>query len=328
MKNFVSFVTLSLFISCSTHAMENDQSTLEDGELAYLLSIPDEDTQPEISSANNTTISAESDRSTIEDTELAPLLSIPDVDTQPENNSTISAEIESPDTSNDVLIAQILVEPPLYQKPIQEIHPIDLPNEYIPIWIRLEDKMMMLISNEQMLLITQFKEIDQKLRSIPNNSNVHVLDAYIFGAENKIQDLANIGAALDIDNPHHSLQEIGIQMINFIDQHADLFVGYQYEKDIVSTDSLKAYLHAHFNQMDQEIAAKNCPNAQIIWSRAFSLALELFIHENDFDALKMLYDAAIEGHLTKGGCLAGRINRGFVLYVSLLGKNGFGNIYS
>ena len=36
----------------------------------------------------------------------------------------------------------------------------------------------------------------------------------------------------------------------------------------------------------------------------------------------MIFDQALEGQLTRGGCIQGRFNRGFVGYVQLLGKAG------
>jgi hypothetical protein len=252
--------------------------------------------------------------SLLSDEELALLLSIPDKDTPPEDlipEDFLSEDFHSISSSSSV---NLVSDPYGFSRIDTSLREI------------LLQKTFFLFEKEQEYLIAQFNAIDQKLRTIPNNSDVHILDAFVFGADNKIQELANIGAALDLDNSHHTLQEIGRQMIAFVDQCPDLFAEYEYENTKVSSEKIKEYLHLHFSQMDQEILAANCPNAQIIWSRAFSLVFDLFNFENDISGIKMLYDSAIEGHLTQGGCLAGRINRGFVLYVSLLGKYGLGNI--
>lgn len=221
------------------------------------------------------------------------------------------------------------------------ISEITIPEDYTPINIHLTDKAIELISNEQGYFITQFKEIEQKLRNIPINADVHDLDAYIFGPEKKIETLANIGSAFNLDDPNFSFYELGNQLNDFFLQNKKFADSYEYEKYEkingkeeqhlikIPTDTMSFFLYKHFAQMDEEVTTHSNGQiaiSRIIWSRAFSLAFNLYKYEHDYNAIKMLYDAAIEGQLSNGGCLAGRINRGFVLYVSLLGKNGLGDI--
>jgi hypothetical protein len=375
MRNFISLSILLFFTTWSSYAMEDGLSTF----IESIQPSPQEDQQENLNNPDN--------QSTLSDEELALLLSMPDEDTQPEDSTPITPTAPA-DISNDLLIAQLLFEsedqppnaPPTVNvdsidtlsttladtklseqtissqsihehieetiniqehKPLLPIQFIEIPCNYIPVRNRLEEKTLFLISNQQEHFITEFKEICYRLSNTEMDKNVHVLDSYIFGPERQIEILASIGDALDLDNPGFSLHEIGEQMITFFSQNEDFSSSYEYEKYEtvrgkkqqllikITPEMMKDYLQKHFDPMDAEVtnhSNAHVKSARVIWSRAFSLAFELYKFENDYSALKMLYDAAIEGHLTNGGCLAGRINRGFVLYISLLGKNGLGDI--
>ena len=69
--------------------------------------------------------------------------------------------------------------------------------------------------------------------------------------------------------------------------------------------------------MDGEVAAL-CPESREIWSRAWSLSKSYYEQTNDFLFLKIVYDQVCENYLTGGGCIQGRITRGFIAYTTIL----------
>jgi hypothetical protein len=170
--------------------------------------------------------------------------------------------------------------------------------------------------------LEHFMRIRQDLHNIPQESDVHVLDQYIFGSGNNIKHLVDIGKLYDIDNPNLTLATVGQQMVQFINEHKNLFSNFQYNNNPVSIDNMIAFLNSHFSNMDNEISI--CPDAREIWSRAWTLALKLHNESDRFTPLQIIFDQAIEGHMTRGGCIQGRIDRGFVGYAILLGEAGVG----
>jgi hypothetical protein len=186
-------------------------------------------------------------------------------------------------------------------------------------------KYKLLAANLHKPLIEKFTVILQDIEKIKLNSDVHVIDNYVFGNGNNIKTLSEIGTLYNLENPKLSLAEVGTQMINFVIDKSNkyFFDNYDYEKEKVDQDTLKAILTTHFNNMDNEIKLL-CPLAQEIWSRAWTLALTLHAENLDYAYIKIIFDQAVEGHKTRGGCIQGRINRGFVGYATLLGKTGAG----
>lgn len=173
-------------------------------------------------------------------------------------------------------------------------------------------------------ILEEFIKIFNYLKSIPQTSDVHVLDSYVFGSHKKIDSLLEIGRLYDIDNPKLTLAEVGQQMVTFVNNHADFFKDYKYERQTIPSQKIIEILNAHFSNMDAEIRTVS-PAAREAWSRAWTLALKLY-NEDDASAIQIIFDQAVEGHVTRGGCIQGRIDRGFVGYVSLLAKAGV-NLY-
>ena len=178
---------------------------------------------------------------------------------------------------------------------------------------------------ENPALKEKFKEIHTYLTQIAQHSDVHVLDNYVFGSQKTITPLLEIGRFYELgDDGSLNLSQVGAAMKEFVESHADFFTDYTYEDQSISKDSVLGIIHAHFSNMDAEILPV-CTEAREIWSRTWTLSQVLYNRYNDLSIMKNLFDEVIEGHLTKGGCIQGRINRGFVGYVSLLGKAGVGS---
>lgn len=178
--------------------------------------------------------------------------------------------------------------------------------------------------------LVRYIQIRKYLNSIAPDSDVHILDNYVYKAENNIKHLITIGNLYNIDDPTLSLSEVGKQMITFASEHADLFSTFEYNSEKVALGKIIEYLNGHFSNMDKEIinfrnrdgTISSCPEAREIWSRAWTLALKLYNATKDFKCMEIIFQEAIEGHMTAGGCIPGRIDRGFVGYVSLLGEAG------
>ncbi len=164
----------------------------------------------------------------------------------------------------------------------------------------------------------KFREILNYLKAQENKDlDVHFFDSYIFGSQKKIMDLIGFGNYLQVDNSGLSLAQVGQEMNLFITNHPTFFVGFKYIDKLVTAEALKGYVNQHFNNMDGE-SSKICPEAKIMWSKTWSLALNLYTQDDNATAIKIIYEQVCENYLTQGGCIQGRINRGFVGYVCLL----------
>lgn len=177
-------------------------------------------------------------------------------------------------------------------------------------------------AGEQRPILENFMSIFNYLSQIHSDSDVHILDNYVFGTGNNILHLLNVGNLYNIDNPKLTLAQVGQQMVEFVLNHNKFFATYKYLGTPVEVAAILNYLNNHFAQMDSEISF--CPGAREVWSRAWTLAINLYNKKQDFKYIQMIFDQALEGQLTRGGCIQGRINRGFVGYVQLLGKAGVG----
>ncbi len=174
-------------------------------------------------------------------------------------------------------------------------------------------------------ILEKYIHIFEYLSKIAQGSDVHVLDDYVFGSHKMIDALLQVGRLYGIDKPDLTLARVGQEMVTFVNAHKDFFNTYKYENTALTGERVIAILNSHFSNMDAEVRAI-CPAAREVWSRAWTLALNLYNRDKDSSAIQVIFDQAVEGHLTRGGCIQGRIDRGFVGYVSLLAKSGV-NLY-
>ena len=195
-----------------------------------------------------------------------------------------------------------------------------------PISLQVQKKVLELESGTdgQKNTVSKFRDILNHLRAHEKTPNldVHFFDNYIFGSQKKILDLIDFGNHLQVDQDGLSLAQIGLEMNQFIDMHPNNFTNFIYfTNQTVTPEVLKGHVTTHFSKMDSEIAVI-CPAAKIIWSKAWTLAKALYEQEDDVDAIHIIFEQVCENYLTHGGCIQGRINRGFVGYVTLLTKCG------
>jgi flagellar biosynthesis GTPase FlhF len=177
---------------------------------------------------------------------------------------------------------------------------------------------------EKRQLLETFMQIFNDLGNVAQHSDVHVLDNYVFGTGNNIRVLLEIGDLYKIDRPELTLAQTGQQMIEFMNNHLDLFKNYNYLGEPQTPQQISTIFNNYFSNMDTQVASL-CPSAaQEVWSRAWTLALNLYTKNHDTDAIKVIFDQVVEGPSTRGGCPQGLIDRGFVGYVILLGKSGVG----
>ena len=171
--------------------------------------------------------------------------------------------------------------------------------------------------------LAQLRALSLQVRGLADQ-NVHVLDPTVVREADNIND---IGAWLNLeDRPNLTLREVGQQMTEFMGQNPLYFENWTFqdgrnakgEKVIVPVppEKLREWLQIHFSRMDAESAI--CPNIRETWSRAWTLAYYMVTSENDWDGIRMVYDAVIESYATGGQCIQGRVNRGLVAYLKLL----------
>lgn len=170
-------------------------------------------------------------------------------------------------------------------------------------------------------VLEKFMGIYQGLKDIPQHSDVHILDNYVFGPTKAISTLLEVGRLYGAEEPVLSLLHVGEAMVSFIKENKEFFNDYKYEETALNSDQIIGYVNAHFANMDNEIGGYS-PEAREVWSRAWTLALNLYQQDQDGTAIQIIFDQAVEGHVTRGGCIQGRIDRGFVGYVHLLCRAG------
>lgn len=171
-------------------------------------------------------------------------------------------------------------------------------------------------------VLENFMKIFSGLNRVIQNGNVHDVDGFV--ATNTVP-LLEVGRLYAFDDPKLSLNEVGEQMKGFMNQLPDFFANYKYDKKSVTTARIKQVLDLHFKGLDNLVSK----NVQEMWSRAWTLALKLYNETRTTEHIQMIFDEAIEGHETEingqqGGCLQGRVDRGFIAYATLLGKAGVG----
>lgn len=152
------------------------------------------------------------------------------------------------------------------------------------------------------------------------DKDVHYVDGYV--AEN-VGPLLEVGSLFKLDNPKLTLEEVGKQMKDFMAQLPEFFGNYKYAKGTVAEKPVTAariqeVLDLHFKNL---LVSENIRET---WSRAWTLALKLYTEYRSTEYIEIIFDKAIEGHETQGGCVQGRIDRALIAYVTLLGKAGVG----
>lgn len=177
-------------------------------------------------------------------------------------------------------------------------------------------------SHQEILKI--FQEIQNEIKSKQNvsNLNVHIFDAYIFGTTKRIRDLNQLGNLLEPNTKHLTLAQVGNDMKSFLAKYPQLFTSFQYHAgQIIPATQINQYLTQHFTNMDKEVSTL-CPESAPIWSKAWSLAKTIYDEEGDPSPVIILFDQVCESYQTQGGCIQGRINRGFIGYLSVLSSCG------
>ena len=135
-------------------------------------------------------------------------------------------------------------------------------------------------AGKQKPILENFMSIFNYLSQIASHSDVHILDNYVFGTGNNIRHLLDIGNLYRIDNPNLTLAQVGQEMREFVLNHSTFFKTYKYIETPVKVEAILNYLNDNFAQMDSEINI--CSAAREVWSRAWTLALDLYNKKHDF----------------------------------------------
>lgn len=144
------------------------------------------------------------------------------------------------------------------------------------------------------------------LGSIPQGSDVHVLDTHIAA---NIGKLPAIGNDFGIDNPNLTNEDIS----TYLNRFTGTYNGY--EGKAVTSAQLQGYITTALTTAASDATTRG------LYSRLISIfqRLELEIMPNDFQAhLKHLFDAIAENYMTRGGCFQGVRNRAYIRYISTL----------
>lgn len=195
---------------------------------------------------------------------------------------------------------------------------------------------------EASALAHKFVDISSHLEVIRNDTDVHQLDAYIFGPSGIMPDLLKLGQLLQFDQDNLSWAEIKAKLFSFYPESNGEFIteyigekvenGHVVEdRHVIGRTSLFAQINTYFDSLPQELATtfkENQPRIdefRQLWSRTLTLT-ESFKMAGDVHCLPLLAQCIAENYITNGGCLQGRINRVVIRYVSLLGATGLRSI--
>lgn len=177
--------------------------------------------------------------------------------------------------------------------------------------------------------LVMFKNICHHLIPVQLNANVHVLDAYVFGADGKLPSLLKVGRFCGVDKGDLSWDEIKEELsMLFPGELNDVITTY--EGVDIKKEQLNGYIDKHFSNFPIELnhffsaGHARCEEMRELWSRTITLTQILATDERT--PIDLLAQAIAENYLTQGGCIQGRINRTFVRYASLLGLAGLGDL--
>lgn len=192
--------------------------------------------------------------------------------------------------------------------------------------------------------ILAYKKMMEHLKSIPDGSDVHVLDPYILATPQNMMDLFEMGSLVSMDYDSLSWSEIKDSFLLLLP--LKLYVEYKIENpapqpvtmhivtynepETATTHSMEALLNLYLDNIANELTAmalKFPGNPQLpiltrqLYSRVATLLHQIKV-KGDEQVVKLLAYSVAENKITGGGCLEGRIDRMFILYASLLGACG------
>lgn len=167
----------------------------------------------------------------------------------------------------------------------------------------------------KIIAFEKLSPILDRIYTCKTETDVHQLDGFV---NERTQELLNIGEILGVGVDNLSLAQTHAQIRTFLNAHADainIFI-----KDPHFQDILK-HMDTHFGQMDTEVISHpNHQQIKQIFSRLWTGARDVWINSGyiDFAPLSYMIMQICDNYTTGGGCLAGRIDRGFLAYTNLL----------
>lgn len=154
-----------------------------------------------------------------------------------------------------------------------------------------------------------------RIYTCKTETDVHQLDGFV---NEKTQELLNIGEILGVGDDNLSLSQTQDQLRTFLINNQKEVTTCIIELNF--QDILK-HVSTHFGQMDEEVMVHpNHQQIKQIFSRLWTGARDVWINSGyiDFMPFSYMIMQICDNYTTGGGCLAGRIDRGFLAYTNLL----------
>ena len=184
-------------------------------------------------------------------------------------------------------------------------------------------------------LLVDYKPIAEYISNVPqqdeahkdSEDTVHVLDLFVlnkahilFGMSKVFNDQLKSPDALNALNM--SLLELQVSLCAFVDKNPQYF-PFWYEGREISGPAAKEIIIAQITKSKDEI--EYLPLGTNLWAQAYALILEIhhdrYMHPNNqLFYVRNFYSQLVEGWLTRGGCIQGFVDRGFVVLTTTLGN--------
>ncbi|MBX3487635.1 MAG: hypothetical protein KF798_07015 [Candidatus Paracaedibacteraceae bacterium] len=170
--------------------------------------------------------------------------------------------------------------------------------------------------------------VSEKLRSIyVQHGDVHAGDHYI---PQQIPSIVNIGHNLieqcgsDIQSlANEDLLQVSHRLLSIISTHSNVLSGYHYEGTPKSLSDIEGIIKTQFSRSFREVGNYASGQGTQVWAMAIALTSNLL--NNPYVAnnvkctiIRHLVDESIEGMMTRGGCIQGFVNRGFIALINVL----------
>jgi hypothetical protein len=228
---------------------------------------------------------------------------------QEEDNNFIDED--TADLINQLQILDLLQEDPHYYQPPESI-----------------GILFKTVAYESPEATNTFNKLKEDLLKIyKSTKNVHAADQFI---KNNAQKLIQISTILD---PHLSpeikaihnenLVQLHKHLLNLLKPYQDRLNHFTYENTSKNYNEIIALINGQFNKSKNEIGSYANNIGTRLWARFIALAAARLNDPYTSDELKgtvvnILAEKAIEGLITRGGCIQGFVNRGFVGLMTML----------
>ena len=177
-------------------------------------------------------------------------------------------------------------------------------------------------------VLSKFKDISayvNKIQNTKSDRNVHDLDDFVTGSQFKIQTLLEIGRYINFDEGRLNWNEIKATILEMILGKRDNHILTDFDGHSITVAEFKEKVQSFFGNLSLQFASPFWDSKRDFVRELCSrmVTLTKILKSSNPTIFPLLVICISENQLTQGGCADGKVNRAFMLYLTLLGCTGF-----